>query len=150
MSAVSESVIVIETPVDPAVAFEFIADPMNEPAWNPGAVHVERLSPAPVAVGSAFKVVGKMMGREMTVDMVVAERDAPRRTCTRASSGPMGFFTTYLVERTSGGSSVTMSVAVSVGGPLRLASPVIRAAFSRRLASLAPRLKAAIEAHAAA
>ena len=149
MSAVNPSTIVIQTALDPAVAFEFVADPVNETEWNPGAMRVERLSPAPVTAGSTFRVVGKTMGRDMTVDVAVMEVDAPRRTRTRAASGPMRFDTTYLVERTGSGASVTMSVAVSVEGPLRLAGPLIRAVFDHRLNRLAPRLKAAMEAHPA-
>jgi hypothetical protein len=143
---VSQRKIVIETTVDPAVAFAFVADPVNETKWNPSALRAEKLSPPPVAVGSTFTIVGKMMGREMTVDVVVTKLDHPRSISTRASSGPMRFETTYLVEPTGSGASITMSVAVAVEGPLRLVAPVIRAGFGRRLSRLTPRLRAAIEA----
>ena len=139
--------IVIETNVDPAAAFAFVADPVNEPKWNPRATRAEKSSPPPVGVGSTFTIIGKMVGREMKVDVVVTELDPPRLFSTRASSGPMRFDTTYVVEPTGSGASITMSVAVAVEGPLRLATPLIREGFGRRLSGLAPRLKAAIEAY---
>ena len=147
---VRQSTIVIETAVDPAVAFVFVADPVNETRWNPSALRAAQLSAPPVGMGSTFTIVGTMMGREMTVDVAVTELDPPRRTSTRASSGPMRFDTTYLVEPDGSGASITMSVAVTIQGPLRLAAPLIRVGFGRRLARLSPQLKAAIEAHSAA
>jgi hypothetical protein len=146
---VRRSTIQIETTVGPPAAFEFVADPVNEIKWNPSAIRAERLSQEPVGVDSAFKIVGKMMGREMTVEVVVTEHDPPRRTGTRASSGPMRFDTTYLVEPSGFGASVSMTVAVVVHGPLQLAAPLIRGGFGRRLRGLAPRLKTAIEAYPA-
>ena len=149
MGRVRRPAIVIETLVEPAVAFAFVANPANETKWNPSAIRAEPLSPFPVRVGSNFTLVGKMMGREMSVDVTVTEFDPPERVASCSSSGPMRFDTTYLVESTGAGTSVTMSVAVSVKGPLRLAAPLIRWGFSRRVLRLKPRLKAAIEAYTA-
>jgi len=143
---VSESTIAIETAVPPSAAFEFVADPRNEVRWNPNAQRVEQLSDLPLGVGSAFRVIGRMMGRDLAVDVHVVELDPPRRTRTRAASGPVGFETTYVVEPCRSGASVTMSVRVTAQGPLRLAGPLLQAGFRRRTARLAGRLKAAIEA----
>jgi polyketide cyclase/dehydrase/lipid transport protein len=140
---------VIETLVEPAVALAFVANPANETKWNPSAIRAEPLSPSPVRVGSSFTLGERMMGREMAVDVTVVEFDPPQRVRSRSSSGPMCFDTTHIVESTGAGASVTMSVAVAVKGPLRLAAPLIRWGFSRRVSRLAPRLKAAIEAYAA-
>ena len=144
----SGSTIAIEAAVPPSVAFNFVADPRNETKWNPSALRVEQLSDSPVRVGSAFRVFGKMMGREVAVEVQVVELDAPRRTRTSASSGPMHFDTTYIVEPCPSGASVTMSVRVTAQGPLRLIGGLLQAGFTRRTAPLAARLKAAIEAFA--
>lgn len=139
----------IETLVEPAVAFAFVANPANETKWHPSAIRAEPLSSSPVGVGSTFTLVGKMLGREMSVDVTVTDLDPPERVTSRSSSGPMRFDTTYIVESAGAGTSVTMSVAVAVKGPLRLAAPLIRWGFSRRVSRLRPRLKAAIEEYAA-
>jgi len=140
--------IAIETAVPPWVAFDFVADPRNEVRWNPRALRVEQLSDLPLGVGSAFRVFGRMMGREVAVEVHIIGLEPYRRTKTRASSGPMLFETTYLVEPYGPGASVTMSVRVTAQGPLRLVAPLLQAAFRRLTAPLASRLKAAIEAFA--
>ena len=138
--------IAIETAVPPSVAFDFVADPRNEARWNPNALRVEQLSDLPLGVGSAFRVFGRMLGREVAVDVHVVELDPPGRTQTRASSGPVRFETTYVIGPCESGASVTMSVRVTAKGPLRLVAPVLQAGFRRRTAPLAGRLKVAIDA----
>lgn len=144
------SVIEIGPAVECDTAFDFVADPVHETEWNPSAIRVDRLSAGPVAVGSAFTVVGRMVGREMTVQVEVVELDPPHRTRTRATGGPMIFHTTYVVEGSGSGSVVRMTVDVVPGGVLRPLSPLIQIGFHRRLKRLAPRLQAAIETHAKA
>jgi len=142
---VSKDMIAVETAVPPSVAFEFVADPANEVRWNPSTTRVERMSELPVRVDSAFRVFGRMMGREVAVELDVVEVDPDRCTRTRASTGPIRFETTYLVEPSASGASVTMSVRVTAQGPLRLVGPLLQAGFRRRMAPLAGRFKAAIE-----
>lgn len=136
--------------VDCGTAFDFVADPVHETEWNPSAIRVDRLSGGPVAVGSEFTIVGRMVRREMTIQVEVVEFDPPHRTRTRASGGPMIFHTTYVVEGNGSGSVVRMTVDVVPGGVLRPLAPLIQAGFRRRLKRLAPRLQAAIETHATA
>jgi len=145
MCSVGDRTIVVETNVSPTAAFAFVADPVNETKWNPSAVRAERLSQLPIGVGSTFKIVGEMVGRQMTVDVAVTEFDPPHRTSTHSTSGRMRFETTYIVEPARSGASVTMSVGIALDGLLQVVAPLIRAGFGRRLAGLVPRLKAAIE-----
>jgi carbon monoxide dehydrogenase subunit G len=135
----SGSTIAIETAVPPSVAFDFVADPRNEISWNPSAQRIELLSDLPVGTGSAFRVFGRMMGREVVVELQIVELDPPRRTRTRASSGPMRFDTTYVVEPSGSGASVAMAVQVTANGPLRLLRPLLQAGFNRRAAPLGAR-----------
>ena len=55
--------IVVDAAVKPAGAFRFVADPVNEQRWNPGARHVRLLSPSPGQVGSRYEVEGRMLRR---------------------------------------------------------------------------------------
>ena len=137
--------IAIETAAPPSLAFDFVADPRNEVKWNPRALRVEQLSDQPLSVDSAFRVFGRMMAREVAVDVHIVELDPPGRTQTRASSGPVRFETTYVIKPCGSGASVTMSVRVTAQGPLRLVAPVLQAAFRRRTAPMAARLKMAID-----
>jgi hypothetical protein len=142
--------IVLEAAVKPAVAFQFLADPVNEQTWNPGALQVRLLSPPPQGVGSRFEVEGRMMGRQAMVQLVITDLRPPSFVASRATLGSLRFDTSYSVEGSEKGARVTMTVAMSAAGPLRAALPLLRAGFARRLAGLAPRLRESIEAHRSA
>lgn len=137
-------------PRDAVTAFAFVADPRNEPRWNPAAIGVEDLAPVPITSGTRCVVVGRTMSREMRVSLEIVEHKPPRHIRTLGSSGPMRFDTTFEIEPAGVAASVTMSVAVTAVGAARIVAPVLRAGFSRRLAKLASRLERAIEAGASA
>ena len=142
----SANALSISVTASSAVSFDFVADPTNEKAWNPGVVSAARTSPGPIGVGSAFEMVGRMMGREMVVSLKVTHFDRPHRVTTLATSGPMTFHTTYEVVPDAAGTTVTMAVEAVPSGPLRVLKPFIAAGLARRQRRLMPGLKAVIDA----
>jgi len=137
--------ITVDTTADATAAFDYVADPTNEPRWNPDAKRSELVNPGPIAPGTQVRTIGSMGGREMIVAVTVETLDRPRRTTTHASAGRMRFRTVYDVSRTAFGSRVTMTVSISATGPLRVLEPLLRTGFARRLRRLQPVLKTALD-----
>ena len=60
-----------------------------------GIVAVEQLTPGPYAVGLRWRETRKMMGKEATEEMWVADVDAPTSTTVKAHSGGADYTTRF-------------------------------------------------------
>lgn len=67
---------------------------------------VERMTDGPYAVGTRWRETRRMMGREETEEMWVAESDPLRRTVVAASSGGAEYRTTFELEPQPDGSTL--------------------------------------------
>ena len=76
-----EGEIVIHRPAE--VVFDFVADELNEPRYNPRMVSAETLSTGQIGVGTRFRAEMKM--RRRTVPMII-ERTEYQRPWRLASS----------------------------------------------------------------
>ena len=55
----------IEIDVEATRAFEFIANPENNPSWQSGMKHCAWTSPPPVGLGSVYEQRAEFMGKEI-------------------------------------------------------------------------------------
>src|SRR5690606_16565810 len=72
--------------------------PRPRPEVLRNVTRVERMTDGPYAVGTRWRETRRMMGREETEEMWVAESDPLRRTVVAASSGGAEYRTTFELE----------------------------------------------------
>jgi carbon monoxide dehydrogenase subunit G len=80
-----EGEILIDRPVEEV--FDFVADPRNEPSFNPAMTGVELLTPLPIGRGTQFRARMGRAGMQMLVELT--EFDRPHRLGSRTTSAMM-------------------------------------------------------------
>ena len=80
-----EGEILIDRPVEEV--FDFVADPRNEPSFNPAMTAVELLTPLPIGRGTRFRAHMGRAGMQMLVELT--EFDRPHRLGSRTTSAMM-------------------------------------------------------------
>jgi hypothetical protein len=129
----------------------YAADPDRAPEWYANIDSVEWKTPPPLALGSRVAFVARFLGRRLEYTYEAVEWTAGERLVMRTSEGPFPMETTYTWE--SAGEGSTRMVLRNRGEPagvFRLASPLMAAAMRRANRDDLARLKAILEARAAA
>jgi hypothetical protein len=121
-----EASIHIACPTDEV--FAFVADAANNPKWRKNVVRTEWLDDGPMRIGRRGRQTARLLGREWTVDAVVAEWDPPRGVAWRTVQGPVSVRSWVRVEAAATGSLVTGGADGGFTGPIgrfltRLAVP---------------------------
>ena len=105
----------------PQEVFDYLSEPNNDPEWRRSAVSAEWISDPPHGVGSTYKSVDKLMGRNMEVTQEVTAWDPPNQTGFQGASGPMSFEFTVTFEAPDNGTKATISVEAQTGGLFKIA-----------------------------
>ncbi|MHB1593281.1 MAG: SRPBCC family protein [Streptosporangiaceae bacterium] len=115
--------IVIDRPVD--VVFDYVADPANEPAYNPHMVRVEKLTPGPIGRGSRFRSAVASGGRtaEMLVEFTSFERPRLLVSATTMRQADIDYAVTF--ESAGDGTRMRWSGRVHPKGALQMLGPLI-------------------------
>ena len=124
-----EGEIVIWRPVEEV--FDVIADPCTEPRYNPVMLHVDKLTPGPVRVGSLFQNVHRALGGSGTMLVEVTKLDRPHRVATTAHGSSMDVTGTVTTQPVPGGTRLLWSWQVRPVGWFRLLTPVLALAGRR-------------------
>ena len=66
--------------------FAYLADFSNTARWDPGVVSATRCGDGPVALGAAFEVVWRFLGRELPLTYRIVQYDPPRRVVLEAEN----------------------------------------------------------------
>ena len=69
----------VHTPRPAEEAFAYLADFSNVADWDPGVVSVHRVDEGPLAIGSAFEVVARFLGRDVPLTYRIVQLDTPER-----------------------------------------------------------------------
>lgn len=112
--------------------FDYLSRFSSAQEWDPSIVSGEMLTPEPVQVGSRFKLVTKLLGREVTLTYETVALDRPRRFVVKADGGGFVSEDTIVVEPASGGASaVTYDATLRFSGPGKLLTPLWAIVFRR-------------------
>jgi hypothetical protein len=101
--------------------FDFMTNPDNNARWQNGTVSAKLVSVGPLGVGSIFHSVGKILGRELTMDAEVTQWDPPNVWGIKSKNGPIKFEGVNKFESKDGGTLITQSFQGEAGGFLKLA-----------------------------
>ena len=116
------------------------------PAWRGGVSEVEQLTDGPVGVGTRMRAGGRVLGRPIGIVIEVTALEPGSRFTYRGSAGPLRTHNVVTFEHIAGGTQVTWTDEIELGGLLGLLEPwmgrVVRRGYEADLA----RLKAILEA----
>lgn len=119
----------VDTPLDPADAFAYLADFSNVAEWDPGVREASRAEAGPVAEGSRFDVTMSIFGRASTLTYRVMRYTEPELVELQASNALLESHDVITVEPWGSGSRVTYHARVLLRGPLAVLDPLLRLAF---------------------
>jgi hypothetical protein len=136
----------VATPWPPARAFEYMSNLENFDEWDPGTESATRVVGAAPGVGTAYDLVVKAAGREITMRYETIEFDAPRRISAQAETKSLRALDTITVEPgADGGSIVAYDANISLKGLAKLATPLLALGFKRTGDHAAEGLRRALE-----
>ena len=115
--------IVIERPVE--VVLDYVADPRNEPTYNPRMLRSEKLTDGPVDVGTRFRAVVRSVRRPIDMLIEVTEHKLPTRFGSRTTMSSADIEGGLTFVPVAGGIWMTWSWEISPKGPLRLLTPLV-------------------------
>ena len=120
----------IDAPVAAVAAVEF--DPSRDPEWIGGVTRVERLTPAPLGVGSQVRRIGGFLGRPIEWVMQVEALEPDRLVAMHALKSPFPMWVDYLLEPADGGRATRASIGIRGEGrgmyglPSAFIAPMVR------------------------
>ena len=110
-----ERSITINAPVEKV--FAYIADPMSEPEWQPGAVEVKDVTLTEEGVGSHDRWVYKLMGLRLEGESTTLEYIPNQRIVTQSKGGIVSTWT-HTFEPHDGGTKANVVVEFTVPIPV--------------------------------
>lgn len=129
----------------PEDVFAFVFEPANAAQWQEGVVLAEFTSEGPLGMGSTWRNVSKMIGREIDIEFEVTDYDPPHRLCYKSISGPVQTKTCVTFESQNGGTLMTFSGEGKPGGFFKMAEGILRKRLESQFEKNLNRLKALLE-----
>lgn len=142
MISIENSVFIDRVPED---VFVFVFEPTNAAQWQEGVLLAEFTSQGPLGIGSTWRNVSKMIGREIDVEFEVIDYDPPHQFCYKSISGPIQNKTCVTFESQNSGTLITFSGEGEAGGFFKLAEGIIRKRLESQFENNLNLLKALME-----
>jgi len=120
----------IDVPVAINEAFDFLAEFSTTEQWDPGVSEAEMLTPAPVALGSQFRVVASLAGRKVPLTYEITAFDRPRSVTVRAENSTTVSEDTINFTQTGDLVSVRYEADLQLKGVAKLFGPVMALLFN--------------------
>jgi len=131
----------IVAPVPISDAFDYLARFSSTAEWDPGVHEAEMVTPEPVGMGSAFRVVTSFAGRKLPLRYEITEFERPYKVTVRAENGStisedtITFTTTDRREvdgvEVGSQTEVRYDADLRLKGAFRVLDPVIGLLFNR-------------------
>ena len=122
----------IESALPQAEAFAYMADFANARVWDPSVSEARRVGAAPIGIGSAFDLVARFGGRDVSLRYEIVDYDPPRRVVLEAQRPGFVSRDTITVEPAGdGGSAVNYDATLAFAGLGRLFDPIMQRIFNR-------------------
>lgn len=121
----------VHSRLDVDEAFAYLADFTHSAEWDPGVVEAQRLTEAPVGLGTRFRVVALSLGRRIPLEYQVTAYEPAKRVELTAENAMIRSFDQISFTTTGTGTNVTYDADLRGRGPFRLGDPVLALAFRR-------------------
>jgi uncharacterized protein YndB with AHSA1/START domain len=127
----------------------YASDYRTMPEWRGGVSEAEQLTDGPVGVGTRIRGGGKVLGRPIGVVIEVTALEPGSRFAYRGAAGPLRTHNILTFESVAGGTQVTHTDDIELGGILGLLEPLMGRMVRRGNEADLGRLKAILEAQPA-
>ena len=124
-----EKRIFINRPVE--AVWKFVSNIENMPNWDRGVLEARQTSEGPMGVGSTVQVVRQFLGRRRIAHFRVVDVVPNRTVAIQAGGAGITGKVRYTFEPVEGGTRMTSSAEVVLGGWLKLIAPIIRPMLER-------------------
>ena len=121
----------IESTRSQAEAFAYMADFANARLWDPSVSEARSVGEAPIGIGSAFDLVARFGGRDVSLRYKIIEYDPPRRVVLEAQRPGFVSRDTITVEPAENQSVVRYDATLAFGRIGRLFDPIMQRIFNR-------------------
>ena len=138
-----EQSVLINRPV--AEVFAYLTRPEHTPKWQSGMVASAQISDGPMAVGTTFSEVRKMMGRQMEQTMEVTAYRPNRQLSFRSIEAAVPHEAHVTFEAVGAGTRVSLTSIARPEGLLRLMAPFIGRRLRKEFVADFERLKQLLE-----
>jgi len=112
-------------------AFAYMADFRHSAEWDPGVVEAQRLTEAPIGLGTRFRVEASFLGRGIPLEYEVTAYEPASRVELTAESAMIRSVDEITFTATGTGTNVTYVADLQGRGPFRLADPLLALVFRR-------------------
>jgi hypothetical protein len=116
-------------PTPPDQVFDRLSRFDRAEEWDPGVREGTMLTPAPVALGSRFRLVARFLGRDVPLEYEVVELTPGRRIAVRAETEAVVSHDVLTFVPGSDGTVLVYDARLEPKGLLRLFAPVVALAF---------------------
>jgi uncharacterized membrane protein len=137
---------VINRPV--SEVFDFLSNMENNMKWRTSQQEVTKLSEGPIGVGTTYRMVNHILGRQLETEAEVIEYEPNRKYTTRDKSGNLPLEAQRIFEPVDGGTRVTLIFKADPSGVFKIAGALFAAMAKRSLESDVANLKDLMEAGA--
>ena len=120
----------INVPVAIDEAFDFLAEFSTTQQWDPGVSEAEMLTPAPVGLGSQFRVVASLAGRKVPLTYEITAFDRPHSVTVRAENSSTVSEDTISFTPAGDLVSVRYEADLQLKGAAKLFAPVMALLFN--------------------
>lgn len=134
----------IEKP--PAVVFSALSDPTQAPHIMPNIKSMTQLTDGPVGVGTRFREVRVVNGKEAETDLDVVAYEAPVRYGVAAVQSGITVTYDYRLQPANGGTQLNLTCVVSAAGIKKLMLPIVAGIMKKEDGDHLQQLKTALEA----
>jgi hypothetical protein len=119
----------IQSRMDVATAFDYMADFSNAATWDPGVVGAERLGDGPVTLGSRFLLQAAFGKSVLPLEYVLAAYEPHKRLVLVAETEKVKSIDEITFVATESGSAVTYDAVLETRGSFRWATPIVAIMF---------------------
>jgi Polyketide cyclase / dehydrase and lipid transport len=115
----------------PEQAFAYMADFENARSWDPSVSEARREGGGPVGLGSAFRLVSRFAGRNVSLRYTIVRYEPPRLLVLEAEQPSFLSHDEITVERDGDGSAVRYDARLEFRGARRVLDPLLQLIFNR-------------------
>ncbi|MFN2233149.1 MAG: SRPBCC family protein [Anaerolineales bacterium] len=126
--------------------FDFVTNLTNDPEWQSNIESVEQMSDGPIGVGSTWRYVTKFLGRKNETEIQMTSYDPPHQSSVKAVSGPLPFENTHKFQDQDGGTMLTLTGQIEIGGFFKMAEGLAGKQIEKQMDADAAALKNLLEA----
>ena len=121
----------LAVPAPPDQVFDRLGRFDRAEEWDPGVSEGAMLTPAPVALGSRFRLVARVLGRDVPLEYEIVEYTPGRRLEFHAETGVAVSHDVVTFTPIADGTRLDYDARLDLKGVARLFAPVLAVGFHR-------------------